>query len=71
MMPEQPGAGTGRPTAAIKQRTLTYCPRLLFKFSRFLRGPGVRGWLPKLRNPRRNQYKPVSKRAICAGADNF
>lgn len=44
-------------TAAIRQRTLNFRLRLNL-ISRFLTRSQSRGWLPKLRNPRRNQYKP-------------
>ena len=44
-------------TATIRQRTLNFRLRLNL-ISRFLTRSQSRGWLPKLRNPRRNQYKP-------------
>ena len=47
---------------ADEQHLGRYCNCIVvsvYFFVRFLRGPG-HGWLPRLQNPRRNQYKPLT-----------
>ena len=48
---------TQKPTAAIRQRTLNFRLRLNL-ISRLVTQSQSCEWLPKLQNPRRNQYKP-------------
>ena len=48
---------TQKPTAAIRQRTLNFRLRLNL-ISRLMTQSQNCEWLPKLQNPRRNQYKP-------------
>ena len=48
---------TQKPTAAIRQRTLNFRLRLNL-ISRLVTQSQNCEWLPKLQNPRRNQYKP-------------
>lgn len=57
-MPESELRETQKPTAAIRQRTLNFRLRLNL-ISRLMTQSQNCEWLPKLQNPRRNQYKPV------------
>ena len=59
MMPFRKAREPSGQTAAFRrQRARTNYRLRLILSPRLLRGPGVRGWLPKLQNPRRNQYWP-------------
>ena len=60
MTPVTGSTGTTGPTSDTQAATATVLLSA-FKFKFWLiRGP-ARGWLPRLQNPRRNQYKPTSK----------
>ena len=50
---------TQKPTAAIRQRTLNFRLRLNL-ISRLMTQSQNCEWLPKLQNPRRNQYKALT-----------
>ena len=57
LMPGSKLRETQKPTAAIRQRTLNFRLRLNL-ISRLVTQSQSCEWLPKLQNPRRNQYKP-------------